>query len=335
MPYSWIIDGDATADQPYVRMHDTDFSGSQYYNLDLFNIHQDGSALRFQRTDYPGVHQSGSAVQNSGTTVTALWDEFATATADNLIVCGVLVDETPGTRTITTPTGFTSMGGNTLHGSMRLNTYVKKADGTETGVAVTVSGSTEFGVVIAELSGFINDGVFLKDIGSTDTGNSTTLAQSTTQEPVEAVEVLLGFMAHRGTNPSTASTGIMDENNGALKYAQAATTTMILELHMNVQFDFGGSLDFGATLNPSQNWIARLLTISPTIRYIEAGEQGGVITNDLFLRNMLTMQIDEVPSTPPSNHARVYVRENPGASGKEQLVVMFDTGEIIVLASKT
>lgn len=324
--FSWIIDGESGVAQPYVRMLNDAKPGSGDYAYDLFNLFQDGSGFVFQRTDVPTFVQEASNSTNSGTTVTTTLP--VTATADNLLVLAVLVDETAGTRTITPPAGFTSMGGNELFGSMRLNTYVKKSAGTEGAVVTTVSTATEFIAILTEYSGFINDGFFLRDVAQSDTGTSTSPALSSVAEQLEAVELWIGVVGNRNTSAQSAPT-----NSYALR-EDVASAGMRLAVYERFVGSQVGVPDFGVTLGASQNWIARAITVSPTIRYIEGAQQAGIPSTDLFLRNFLTMQIDDVPANPPTNHARVYLRENPLASGKEQFVAMWDDGTITIITSK-
>jgi hypothetical protein len=320
--YFWSIEDTefATVDTPVVRFKNGYLPDEG--SADIFNMTMGGDVV-FRHGDLPVYTQSDTGVQNSGTTVTMTLP--ATATAGSLLVLAVLVDETPGTRTITLPSGYVTFGGNHLAGNMRLNTYLKISDGTETGQTITVSGSTQIIGWMGEYAGF--EGYKLQDRELTDDGTGTTASVDyTTPDISEELELLLGVVGYHNTGTITSPT------NGYAARDTATSTSMRLTIIEKVVTDgLTADPDFAVTLQNSDAWIARSITMTgqQTMMRIDA------MAGDVFIRDAVMMRFEDVPGDPANNQVRIYLREDPLSLGNNELLAMFDDGNVVSLAKQT
>lgn len=316
--YFWSIEDTefAAVTDPVVRFKDGNHGAITDSAFDLFNMNMQGDVV-FRHGGDPAFLQSAKNFTDSGTSVTATLG--ATATSGNLLVVSVLVDETAGTRTLTTPSGYKSLGGNTVHGSMRLNSYVKIATGSETNVVVAVSAATEVAVIITEWDGFSN--YFLRDIAQTDTGNSASADFTTSSVMAEQLELLLGVIGVRTTVSAPT-------NGYAIRDEQTTASMRLALVDQVVANGLTFDADYSVTLGASGNWIARIMTISPqqTMLKIDA------LSGDVFIRNAMMVRMDDLPLDPPANEVRIYVREDPASAGEDELLAMFDDGDVVSLA---
>jgi hypothetical protein len=141
----------------------------------------------------------------------------------------------------------------------------------------------------------------------------------------EQIELLTGVVGYHNTGTITAPT------NGYAIQDQAASTSMRLAHLTKVITDgLTGNPDYAVTLQNSDAWIARSITVSPqqTMLRIDVG------TADVFLRTALLPRIEDQPGTPANNESRVYCREDPLNAGLQELLVMFDDGNVVSLAKQ-
>jgi len=302
-----------------LRVKDVDRPTQDEADYDIWNVDDDGG-FTVRHAGAPAFGQDDSDSTNSGTGVTPTL--AAEPTAGSLLVLAVLVDETPGTRTINVPAGFTTFGGNTLFGTMRLNTYLKISDGTEDAAAVTISGgSSEIAAIYTELLNF-NSYTF-KDIANTDTGTDASADGVINTALGEMIYAYMGFVGSRLTTHSSPTNGYTQQEN-------VATTSMRLSSYTKFVAD-ASDPDLTVTLGGAVNWMVRLCTMSPVRKLI--GTSGG--SEHVHINTLLIPFQEDVPATPPTGTALIYLREKTGDSSKHEVVVMWETGTIEVIKAET
>jgi len=320
MPYDFSYGEEAgTGSYKVLRVKEVDHGTQDESNYDIFNVDDDGGFV-VRHAGAPVFTQDKSAFTNSGTGVTPTLD--AEPAMGSLLWLAVLVDETPGTRTINAPSGFITFGGNTLFGSMRLNTYMKFSDGTEDAAAVTISGgSSEIAAIYSEFGGFNN--FSFRDIANTDTGTDASADGVINSALGEMIYAYLGTVASRLTTHSSPT-------NGYTEHETVATTSMRLTNYYKF-VDDASDPDLTVTLGSAQNWMVRLATLSP-IRKMIATEIG---SEHVHINALLLPFQEDVPATPPTGHALIYLKEKTGDSSKHEAVVMWDNGTIEVIKAET
>lgn len=301
----------AEATYRVVRVKDINHVPQEEATYDVWNIGLDGSFVLRHIGD-PVFGQDKSNSTNSGTSVVTTLD--TAPQAGSLLLVAAVVDETPGTRTFTTPSGFVTFGGNTISTAMRVNLWEKISDGTETAVTVTISGTSELAVIYTEIPNF--NFYRFSDIADTEFGTGTTAGASIVAPPAAMVNLFFSFTASR---PATHSS----PTNGYTQQEQVTTTNMRLSSYTKFVGD-GSDPDISLTLGSSVNWITRLGLLSPERTLIETTNGSEYVYLNAAL---LPFQEDVLPN-PGANRVGLYVREDPDSANDMQPVFIHQSSVI-------
>lgn len=312
MPEYILSSGEDLTDA-LLRIKELDHGAVGQEAFDVLTIWDDGRFV-IRHNGVPELLQSGTATSDSATNLQALLP--VAATQGSTLLVAVLVDQAGGARTITKPAGYESLGGTTTHGNSRMQLFVKTSTGGEVGSpAVAIGGgSAEMIVIAVELGGF--QGAWLEDQEETDTGTGTAVSLVEPTLPDEANNALVLFVGSR-LEAHTAPV----PTNGYVEQISEVSASMRLTYYGQV-VEAVQALDVDVTLDSSVAWIARAVSLTPSIPMLEVDP----IAQTVFVRSIELLRIEDEPSTPDAKRSLLYARYDPDNTTKQQPVYKHSGG---------